>query len=69
MTFTFKSVKNNKYSVSINQDKYSTCYRVELNRLYDECLASTEKAYTYDTIQKANRRYNQLVKEYIYGLT
>lgn len=69
MTFTFKQISNGKYYINIEQEKYSCSYTVNLCNEYASGMVSTIKKYTYDTMQKANRRYNQLVKEYIYELT
>lgn len=69
MTFTFKQISNGKHYINIEQEKYSCLFKVNLCQEYSDGMVRTIKAYTYDTMQKANRRYNQLVKEYIYELT
>ena len=68
MTFTFKQIHGNGYYINIEQDKYSTLYRVNLCSDYGNGLVSTFKTYTYNTIKKANARYNKLVKSYIYRM-
>ena len=67
MTVTFKQIGSDKYHISINQDKYSYAFRVRLCRVLSGNEVTLDKEYFYDTYQKANRRYNQLVKKYIYG--
>lgn len=65
MTFTFNKKSNENYSVSIEQEKFSNTFKVVLAERFGEDLARTLKVYYYDTRAKANRRFNQLVKEYL----
>lgn len=68
MTFTLQKISNNDYTVYIDQDKFCTSFRVEVVKHIDECRAYTINAHTYPTFEKARRRYNYLVKKYIYGM-
>ena len=69
MTFTFKQISNGEYYINIEQEKFSCSFTVNLCEEYASGMVRTIKKYTYDTMQKANRRYNQLVKAYIYEQT
>ena len=67
MTFTIKSEKikgyNELYSITIEQDKFSPCYRVTKNRMINDYMAIEEKSGIYPTLEKAKARYNALKRE------
>lgn len=64
MTFTIKSTDVNNYHVYMEQDKYSTAYKVGVVPRITESLCGfpIDERY-YDTKDKANRRYRDLVRK------
>lgn len=67
MTWTIKSERikgyNELYHIAIEQDKFSTCYRVTKNRMLNDYMSVTEKSGIYPTLEKAKARYNALKRE------
>lgn len=52
------------YVVSIEQDKYSTTFRVEACRMINENMAGfPETSIVYATMKEANRRFNYLKRK------
>lgn len=62
MTVTIKSTTIGNYYIKIYLDKYSPMYHVALCWKGSNWYCTTQDDRMYDTIQKANRRYNLLVK-------
>ena len=65
MTVIIKSEVINGYYIEINQDKYSTAYRVIHGKDFGNGFGSCpyDEKY-YADIKKANRRYNDLKRRY-----
>ena len=63
MTFTVKQKHVNGYSLTIEQDKFSTAYEVRLARMIDECRAVDIDRKTYATREQANRRFYTLSRK------
>jgi len=62
MTWTIQTEKIGNYSISIEQDKYSSGYTVKQNRCVNKDLNYyvMEKENYYPTIEKAKRRFAAL---------
>ena len=62
MTVTIKSENVGNYNIEVSQDKFSSVYKVSLNR----CLGayySTESEKYYGTLKKANARFASLKRK------
>ena len=63
MTFTYKETKIDRYCVSIEQEKFESCFYV---RAYEERGSQYYriKENCYGTEKEANKRFNYLVRLY-----
>ena len=61
MTVTLRSAKANGYYIEISQEKYESTYVVMICPMYDESRCGYPTSRTvYDTMKKANKRFNYL---------
>ena len=61
MTFTFKVVKIEDYAIEIEQEKYSTSFKVTLSKKISGTeLYRTVNTNYYPTIEKAKARFSKL---------
>lgn len=67
MTVTIQQEKIGNYYISIEQDKYSVVYKVNLSKsigMYNFSeLYHTVNEHMYSTLQKAKARYNYLKRK------
>lgn len=65
MTVTIKQIKINGHYISIDQEKFSSGYKVSVYPMYtDDTCGYPIDSHIYDTKEKALRRFNTLVKRY-----
>lgn len=64
MTTTLKSATIGNYYISIVQEKFQKCYKVEDYRLYNGCGGYPLTSCLYCEWKEANARYNYLRRKY-----
>lgn len=62
MTIVIQSVDIDNYCISIEQDKYESCYKVRVNEFIDKAIRYCRviNEHYYPTLAKAKRRFNYL---------
>jgi len=63
MTFTFLQDTKNGYYIEMSQEKYSNCYRVTVSEDFGGYCSSPFISNYYNTLDKAKRRYNYLMRK------
>jgi len=66
MTITIKTETIGKYNIEISQDKFSSVYKVSLNRCLGDYYTTDNERY-YGTLKKANCRFATLKNNIVNG--
>ena len=63
MTFTLKSEHVNDYYIYVDQDKFSSLYKVGICKCFSSGLAKTISELTYTDYSKASKRFSFLKRK------